>query len=510
MTLLEMSFSGAVFIIAVVIIRAIAINSLPKKTFLVLWEMVLLRLVIPFTIPSAFSIYTLINNTISTPTFFEAETNNVASAVSREYFVVIQGIEQPVTNIPFVSVRFVVRCIGMILFAGFFIVSYLRCRIEFRTALPVNNAYVEQWIKERPLKRRISIKQSDRISTPLTYGVLHPVILMPKQTDWKNINQLRYIFSHEYVHIYRFDTITKLIATYALCIHWFNPLVWVMYILFNRDIELACDESVIRQFGDKSKSAYSLMLISMEAKKSGLSPLCNNFSKNAIEERITAIMNTKRTTIITLLSACLIVLVTVSLFATSAIASTDSKTSDTLTINDPKTNTSDIIADVKGSTMIIHESADILHYEDGAPYIHDILTNNTDSTIVETQYCMLAYNENGSPLKLYWNFLDSSAESRFENIVRTKTNILPNQTEEYRGGWSLYDGEIMEVFPKVGNGEANQVAYSLFCLKQVVFEDGTIWNNSNYENWFKTYAGKEIAIDELQNYYPYEYEIESD
>ena len=510
MTLLEVSFSGAVFIIAVVIIRAIAINSLPKKTFLVLWEMVLLRLVIPFTIPSAFSIYTLINNTISTPTFFEAETNNVASAVSREYFVVIQGIEQPVTNIPFVSVWFVVWCIGMILFAGFFIVSYLRCRIEFRTALPVNNAYVEQWIKERPLRRRISIKQSDRISTPLTYGILHPVILMPKQTDWKNIEQLRYIFSHEYMHIYHFDTVKKLIAAYALCIHWFNPFVWVMFLLFNRDIELACDESVIRQFGDKAKSAYSLMLISMEAKKSGLSPLCNNFSKNAIEERITAIMNTKRTTIITLLSACLIVLVTVSLFATSAIASTDSKTSDMLTLNDPKTNTSDIIADVKGSMMIIHESADILHYEDGAPYIHDILTNNTDSTIVETQYCMLAYNENGLPLKLYWNFLDSSAESSFENIVRTKTNILPNQTEEYRGGWSLYDGEIMEDFPKVGNGEANQVAYSLFCLKQVVFEDGTVWNNSNYENWFKTYAGKEIAIDELQNYYPYEYEIESD
>lgn len=510
MTLLEVSFSGAVFIIAVVIIRAIAINRLPKKTFPVLWEMVLLRLVIPFTIPSAFSIYTLINNTMSTPTFFEAETNNVASSVSREYFVVIQGIEQPVKNIPFVSVWFVVWCIGMVLFAGFFIVSYLRCRIEFRTALPVNNAYVEQWIKERPLKRRISIKQSDRISTPLTYGVLHPVILMPKQTDWKNINQLRYIFSHEYVHIYRFDTIAKLIATYALCIHWFNPLIWVMYILFNRDIELACDERVIRQFGDKSKSAYSLMLISMEAKKSGLSPFCINFSKNAIEERITAIMNTKQTTFITLLSACLIVLVTVTLFATSAIASTDSKTSDTLTVNDPKTNTSDIIADVKGSMMIIHESADILHYEDGAPYIHDILTNNTDSTIVETQYCMLAYNENGLPLKLYWNFLDSSAESSFENIVQTKTNILPNQTEKYRGGWSLYDGEIMGDFPNVQNGEANQVAYSLFCLKQVVFEDGTVWNNSNYENWFKTYAGKEIAIDELQNYYPYEYEIESD
>ena len=140
------------------------------------------------------------------------------------------------------------------------------------------------------MKRPILVRQSDRISAPLTYGIFRPVILMPKKMDWKNEKQLQYVLSHEYVHICRYDTVTKLIATLALCIHWFNPFVWVMYILFNRDIELACDESVIRQFGEKSKSAYSLMLINMEATKSGLLPFCNNFSKNAIEERITAVM----------------------------------------------------------------------------------------------------------------------------------------------------------------------------------------------------------------------------
>ncbi len=140
------------------------------------------------------------------------------------------------------------------------------------------------------MKRPILVRQSDRISAPLTYGIFRPVILMPKKMDWKNEKQLQYVLSHEYVHIYRYDTVTKLIVTLALCIHWFNPFVWVMYILFNRDIELACDESVIRQFGEKSKSAYSLMLINMEATKSGLLPFCNNFSKNAIEERITAVM----------------------------------------------------------------------------------------------------------------------------------------------------------------------------------------------------------------------------
>ncbi len=229
----------------------------------------------------------------------------------------------------------------------FFVISYLHCRIEFRTSLPVNNTYVEQWLKERPLKRQISIRKSDRIFTPLTYGIFRSVILMPKKMDWENVNQLQYIFSHEYVHIYRFDIITKLIATFALCIHWFNPRVWVMYIFFNRDIELACDESVIRQFGEKSKSTYSLMLISMEAKKSGLTPFYNNFGKNAVEERITAIMNTKRTTLITVLFACLIVFVTVSLFATSAIASTDSSPNNTFTISDLQANAKDIVADKK-------------------------------------------------------------------------------------------------------------------------------------------------------------------
>ena len=160
------------------------------------------------------------------------------------------------------------------------------------------------------------------------------------------------------------------------------------------------------------------------------------------------------------------------------------------------------------TVSIVHESADILYYEDGSPYIHDILTNNTDKRIIETEYCMLAYNEKGSPLKLHWNFLDSSAESSYENLVRTKTSILPDKTEDYHGGWSLYDGELMENLPKDENGEIAQVAYSLLCLKQVVFEDGTVWNNPNYENWFKDYVGQEIEVDELQNYYPYKYELE--
>ena len=334
MNLLQMSFSGAVFITAVVMIRAAAINKLPKKTFLVLWELVMLRLLIPFSIPSMFSIYTLVTHSISSTTLPEAGTDyNIPTM--QGLFVTTQGVEQPPVDISSsVSMWFVVWCAGIIIIALFFVISYWRCLIEFRTALPVHNHYVEKWLAERPLKRPILVRQSDRISAPLTYGIFRPVILMPKKTDWKNEKQLQYVLSHEYVHIYRYDTVTKLIATLALCIHWFNPFVWVMYILFNRDIELACDESVIRQFGEKSKSAYSLMLINMEATKSGLLPFCNNFSKNAIEERITAVMKIKKTSLLAICIAAILIVGVTTTFATSAAGSSREKNADTLTVGE--------------------------------------------------------------------------------------------------------------------------------------------------------------------------------
>ena len=93
-----------------------------------------------------------------------------------------------------------------------------------------------------------------------------------------------------------------------------------MYILANRDIELSCDEAVVRLFGENTKAAYARALIGMEEMRSGLTPLCNNFSKNAIEERITAIMKIKKTTIFSFVLAGFIVVGTATVFATSANA----------------------------------------------------------------------------------------------------------------------------------------------------------------------------------------------
>ena len=140
-----------------------------------------------------------------------------------------------------------------------------------------------RWLKRHPLRRTVRVRQSDRISAPLTYGVLKPVILLPKEMDLTESRQLEYILLHEYIHIRRLDSVRKMVMVSALCVHWFNPFVWLMYILFNRDMELACDESVVQKSGTTSRRDYAKTLISMEEKKSMALPLCNSFSQNAVD-----------------------------------------------------------------------------------------------------------------------------------------------------------------------------------------------------------------------------------
>lgn len=319
MSLLQVSFLGTVIILLIVVLRAVLINRLPKKTFLILWWIALIRLLVPFSIKSVTSIYSLLQSiysdinpvrTAQTTTFLPIHGNmpEIANGLSE---AMVQRTES-------ISILSVIWLAGLLLCFGFFAVSYIKCYREFRFSLPVENDILEAWKEKHPLKRSLSIRQTETIAAPLSYGVIRPVILMPKNTEWKNIYQLRYVLEHEYVHIRRLDMLTKLIMIAAVCIHWFNPLVWVMYILFNRDLELSCDETVVRRFGMDIKSVYATALISMEEKKSGLTPLCNSFSKNAIEERIRAIMKIKKTSKFAVIISAVLVICVTGGFATSA------------------------------------------------------------------------------------------------------------------------------------------------------------------------------------------------
>ena len=207
--------------------------------------------------------------------------------------------------------------VGVLLLAIYFSISYFRSMRKFRMSIPDNTPYIQNWLTAHQISRPLAVRSSDLISSPLTYGILHPVILLPKKLDRNDQVALKYVLTHEYVHIRRFDAITKILFAAVLCIHWFNPLVWVMYVLANRDMELSCDAWVIRMLGEKNRSSYALMLIKMEERRSGMSALYSHLGKNAISERIEAIMKFRKTSILACAFALVLVVGATTAFATS-------------------------------------------------------------------------------------------------------------------------------------------------------------------------------------------------
>ena len=314
MSLFQMSVAGGVLILFIVVIRALAIHRLPKTTFLALWMIAALRLLLPLSIPMPFKIH--IDLDVFSDVVQKLPSGNIGFPIpgeSRHAYDTGAVVSSPAAER--ISIFVILWLVGVLLLALYFSISYLRSMRKFRMSVPDNTPYIREWLNAHQIVRPIEVRSSDLISSPLTYGILHPVILLPKKLDRNDQVALKYVLTHEYVHIRRFDAITKILFAAVLCIHWFNPLVWVMYVLANRDIELSCDAWVIRMMGEKNRSSYALMLIKMEEKRSGMSALYSHFGKNAISERIEAIMKFKKTSI----WACILALALIA-GATTAFA----------------------------------------------------------------------------------------------------------------------------------------------------------------------------------------------
>jgi beta-lactamase regulating signal transducer with metallopeptidase domain len=310
-----MSISGALIILAATLARLVALNRLPKRTFLFLWGLALIRLLLPFSLhfgASIFNLQSLSEKSLefggSLPQALEGASLPAAEFISQSL--------QTKEGIPAVPLA-LAWLIGFIISFSFFAWSYIKCRLDFMTSLPAENEFVNEWVKKQKFRRKVTARVTDRITSPLTYGIIKPVILLPKSLNWSDENQLSFILMHEARHIKRLDSLLKLIGAAALCIHWFNPLVWIMRIMLNRDIEIAVDEDVVKSFGTEMRSSYALALIGMEEKRNRFALVSNGIGEYAIEERIDAIMKARKTTLVGIILAILLVAATGALFATS-------------------------------------------------------------------------------------------------------------------------------------------------------------------------------------------------
>lgn len=314
MSLLQMSGAAGTLILGIVLFRFLFMYRVPKKVMILLWEIAVWRLLLPFAIP------------LPLPEFL-ADAKNLAFA--QTYNVTVEsfdeneaGLEETGDTVAVIVEKkepdLSAAARMVYLFGAAFMLSgslflYIRDSRLFKEGLPMPEQERKKLIslaaigdKDLKFLQKIRFQISDRTATPVTYGWIHPAVIFPKGLSLEEEKAVRFCLQHELVHIRNSDNLKKLLMHLALCIHWFNPLVWVMYLLFNRDLELMCDETVVRRSGEP-KQEYALALLSMAACRSRGFRTVLGFGKNAVKERIVAVMTFHKTSLAGILAAMIAV-----------------------------------------------------------------------------------------------------------------------------------------------------------------------------------------------------------
>lgn len=307
---LNMSFTASFIIIVILFVRLL-FRKAPKWFYHILWAIVLIRLTIPFSFESVLSfvpaniqsipealiynqsneensktqnIKNTSNKTITSITDKSNNSNNntnndtttdTANNINIELSSSIIKDDKMYTIQIALLVGEIIWIFGILVIGIHSVVSVLKLYYNLKSSKHISD----------------NIYATDQLKTPFVIGIIKPKIYLP---DNLLKEEKSYILKHEQMHIQRGDHIIKLIAFTILCIHWFNPLVWVSFILMSRDIEMSCDEAVLREMGDGIKKSYSSSLLSLSVGSHmiGGTPLA--FGEGEVKNRVRNILNYKK------------------------------------------------------------------------------------------------------------------------------------------------------------------------------------------------------------------------
>lgn len=297
--ILNMSFTGAVVALIVMFVR-LAYRMLPKKYLCILWMVVLIRLLCPFTFPEL-GIGAPIQEPIPS-NIMEMEQPYIASEIEMIDNTVNRVLEQNFTPEVGASVNpmQIVMAIGSFTWiagiAGMLILTawkFYRFHKWIREAVP-----------DKSLGKRI---YRGDVTTPVVVGVLNPRIYLPYSVQE---SQLSHVLIHENMHIKRKDHLLKLLFYIAVIIHWFNPMVWISYRLLERDMEMACDEAVLERLGAEEKKNYCESLLNLADSKNHFVGNPVAFGESDVKMRMKNVLNYKKPRFWLSLVAVVILLIT--------------------------------------------------------------------------------------------------------------------------------------------------------------------------------------------------------
>jgi len=281
-TILNMSITASVVALAVMLVRT-PLKKAPKIFSYALWGVVLFRLIVPFSIESNFSLMPAYSNAISQDivnsrnpavqtgvVFIDTPLN----ATIYSAFPLIENGMNPIHTI--FEIAGYIWLVGFIVLLAYAVIGYmsLKRRVYYATLI------------------RDNIFESDNIQTPFVLGFIRPKIYFPVSID---PSQHDYILKHEQTHIKRRDYLIKPFAYIVFALHWFNPLMWLSYILMSRDMEMSCDEAVLRKTNEDIRGEYSTSLLNFAVERvSLLNPTAFAFGESNVKERVVNVLSFKK------------------------------------------------------------------------------------------------------------------------------------------------------------------------------------------------------------------------
>lgn len=336
-----MALSGSIMILIVLLLRSLLKNKLPKFVFPVLWCVILVRLLIPFSLSSPLSLKVSEHSLLYAPFNYDQVSSDIVSEpqaqTTYDSFVyhsyaddspAIECITEGASTayvggvslyaFPWRTLLPIAYFLGLFLTAGILLLQKYRCNAKLKDSLLVeHNETINTLLREMGMGH-ILVFTNDEIASPFVCGIFAPHIYLPTRMDFCNTELLRHILMHETMHIKRRDNLIKAAMLAALCLNWFNPLVWLMSKCLSSDLETACDEAVLRRYHDEEqRKSYAFGLLAMAITGNRTTMLYSAFSKSEVEKRIKSILNYKKASALLLTAAITLMLCSTVVFATS-------------------------------------------------------------------------------------------------------------------------------------------------------------------------------------------------
>ena len=371
-----MAFYGSIMIVVVLLLRALLKNKLPKFVFPVLWGVVLVRLLVPFSLSSplslpvpawlsGFSLAQFEEATLSEdvaqlqpggaaqwegggapdttapeatgmvqrPSVRENPDGTSAESISQtvaEEVVYGAAAEGSSYNVIDASPLFSLKTmrmalpafylLGLAVAAGILAWQKITYTKKLRGGLLMeHNETVNELLRDMGMGH-VLVFSSDEIASPLVCGLLSPRIYLPTRMDFGNAVLLRHVLAHEAMHIRRRDNWMKAAMLAAILLNWYNPLVWLMAKCLASDLEAACDAAVLSRCGEDERKGYAYSLLAMAVSASRSSLLYSAFSKTEVERRVKGILAFRKASAFALLTSVLLLAGGTVAFATGGQA----------------------------------------------------------------------------------------------------------------------------------------------------------------------------------------------